>query len=78
MSDHANVEIAYGPPIDPAIDTFLSTVGFGFNPGQIRRQCRREIHRLNAKSDAELFLIGLRRCDIPAHVMRHRFPGFAP
>lgn len=72
MSESSVLELAFAPPIDHHIDHYLTSVGFGFNPGAMRRACRREALRLNAKSDAELFLIGLRREEIPAHVLRHR------
>jgi hypothetical protein len=72
MSQHDHVEVSFAPPIDPLIDSYLVSVGFGFNPGEMRRICRREAHRLNAKSDAELWLMGLTRDRIPAHVLRHK------
>lgn len=75
--DTTDISIDFMPPIDPAIDLFLAELGFGFNPGEIRRACRREAYRLNAKSDAELWLIGIRRDQIPAYVLRHRFPDAA-
>lgn len=71
-------EISFAPPIDPAIDQCLCTLGFGANPAALRRAIRPEALRLNAKSDAELCLIGIRREDIPAFVLRHRFPHLAP
>ena len=78
MADAPNIDLVFVPPIDAAIDSFLVGVGFGFNPGQMRRSCRREALRLNAKSDAELSLIGITRGEIPAYVLRHRLPNHAP
>jgi len=66
------------PSIDAAIDLFLAGVGFGFNPGEMRRAIRPDALRLHAKSDAELACLGIRRDEIPAYVLRHRFPGHAP
>ncbi|MCA8883183.1 MAG: hypothetical protein KDA50_05470 [Rhodobacteraceae bacterium] len=78
MNDKSLVELNFAPPIDPAIDQCLASLGFGFNPAALRRAIRPEALRLNAKSDGELFLIGIRRAQIPAYVLRHRFPHIAP
>lgn len=78
MHQPIHPEILFAPPIDPAIDQCLCALGFGANPGALRRAIRPEALRLNAKSDAELCVIGLRREDIPAFVLRHRFPHIAP
>lgn len=66
------------PSIDAEIDLFLASVGFGFNPGEMRRAMRPDALRLSAKSDAELACLGIRRDEIPAYVLRHRLPGHAP
>lgn len=66
------------PPIDAQIDQFLASVGFGFNPGEMRRAMRPDALRLSAKSDAELACLGIRRDEIPAYVLRHRLPAHAP
>jgi hypothetical protein len=78
MSDITQFDFAIVPSIDHAIDQFLVSVGFGFNPGQMRRDCRTHAHRLNAKSDDELSRLGLSRAEIPAFVLRHRLPDHAP
>lgn len=64
--------------IDAEIDLFLASVGFGFNPAEMRRAMRPDALRLSAKSDAELACLGIRRDEIPAFVLRHRLPAHAP
>lgn len=66
------------PGIDADIDLFLASVGFGFNPAEMRRAMRPDALRLSAKSDAELACLGIKRDEIPAYVLRHRLPGHAP
>ena len=77
MSEQSITKIQFVPSIDPLIDQYLTDVGMGFNPNEMRRYCRREALRLNAKSDAELWLMGLTRDQIPAHVLRHRITPLA-
>jgi hypothetical protein len=73
-----SVTLAPIPTIDAEIDLFLTSVGFGFNPGEMRRAMRPDALRLSARSDAELACLGIRRDEIPAYVLRHRLPGHAP
>lgn len=68
------IEIQFTPPVDQSIDQLLTTIGFGFNPGEMKRACRLEVFQLQAKSDAELRLLGLTRDKIVAHVLRRKFP----
>ncbi len=77
MTETTRMDIQFAPPVDPMIDTFLAEIGLGFNPGDIRRRLRRDVMRLNARSDAQLALFGIRRSEIPAYVLRHKFPEFA-
>ncbi|MEM8958311.1 MAG: hypothetical protein AAGC86_10895 [Pseudomonadota bacterium] len=77
MTRYLKTDVFFVPPIDPLIDQYLAAVGLGFNPGEMRRYCRREALRLNAKTDAELSLLGLTRDQIPAHVLRHRITPLA-
>lgn len=77
MSRQDSIEICFAPPIDRLIDEYLLNVGFGFNPSEMRRYCRREAYRLNAKTDAELWHLGITRENIPAHVLRHRITPIA-
>lgn len=77
MPAFTRVDIAYTQPVDPWIDAFLTEIGLGFNPGDIRRRLRGDVMRLNAHSDAQLALFGIRRSEIPAYVLRRKFPEFA-
>jgi len=75
---HVSLTLMPIPPVDEQIDQFLASVGFGFNPGEMRRAVRPDALRLSAKSDAELACLGIRRDEIPAYVLRHRLPAHAP
>lgn len=77
MATQATVIELYPTDLDKDFDTHLADLGFGVNPGGLRRRYRREALRLNTLSDFDLGLIGLERADIPAYVMRHRFSTFA-
>ncbi|WP_425098612.1 hypothetical protein [Tropicibacter sp. S64] len=66
-----NVQIAMGHgSLATKIDRYFSTIGFGFNPGQLRRARLREIIALEAATDAQLEAMGLDRDDILPHVFR--------
>jgi len=78
MTRPSHIDIAFAPPVDAQIDAFLIEMGFGFNPGEMRRRMRREVLRLNARSDAQLALFGLTRREIPAHVFQIVQGGHAP
>lgn len=78
MDQDTDFTLAFVPPVDPLIDAFLVDVGFGFNPGSLRRACRREAMKMNARSDAQLALFGITRDQIPAYVLREHFPAHAP
>ncbi|QIE42374.1 hypothetical protein G5B39_10790 [Rhodobacteraceae bacterium SC52] len=78
MSDTTHIKIAFVPAIENEIDQFLASVGFGFNPSHMRKFARRDALRLSAKTDAELAQLGITRADIPAFVLRHKLPGYAP
>lgn len=77
MSRSADVVVLYPPDLDKDFDTHLATLGFGVNPSGLHRQYRQAALRLNTLSDGDLTGLGLRRSDIPAYVMRDRFPAFA-
>ena len=78
MDHDGDFNLTFVPPVDPMIDEFLAGVGFGFNPGAMRRECRREALKLNARSDDQLALFGITRDQIPAYVLRHQLPAHAP
>ena len=50
MDQSDDFPLAFVPPVDPLIDAFLTEVGFGFNPGAMRRLCRREAHNVTGTS----------------------------
>jgi hypothetical protein len=52
------------------IDALFLGLGQGFNAYLERKSRLHEIEALNAKTDAELQAMGLRRDDIPRHVFR--------
>ncbi|MBM9595147.1 hypothetical protein [Roseitranquillus sediminis] len=52
------------------LDRFFAGLGQGFNAYLESRSRIDEIRRLDARSDAELEAMGLRREDIPRHVFR--------
>ncbi|WP_172291857.1 hypothetical protein [Pseudoruegeria sp. HB172150] len=55
------------------LDTFFAGLGQGFNAYLTARSRMGEIEALNAKSDAQLAAMGLKREDIPRHVFRDIF-----
>lgn len=66
-----NVQIAMGQgSLATKIDYYLSSIGFGFNPGQMRRARLREIIVLETATDDQLRDMGLDRKDILPHVFR--------
>ena len=73
----AEIIVLYPQDLDRDFDTTLASLGFGLNPAGLHRRYRREALRLNTLSDFDLGMLGLARGDIPAYVMRHRFPAFA-
>lgn len=77
MSFSSDVIILYPTELDRDFDTHLAKLGFGVNPSMLHRMYRRAALRLNTLSDLQLAAKGIRRCDIPAYVMRDRFPAFA-
>jgi hypothetical protein len=56
-----------------ALDNFFTALGQGFNAYVESRARIGEINRLNAKSDAELALLGITRDRIPHYVFRDLF-----
>ena len=55
------------------IDAFFATVGHGMNAYMERRSRMGQIQALEAKSDAELAKMGIRRDRIVHHVFRDLF-----
>ncbi|MBE3638638.1 hypothetical protein [Mangrovicoccus algicola] len=73
----AQILVLYPPGLDRDFDHALAELGFGMNPAALLRHHRRAALRLNTLDDVALRVLGITRADIPAYVMRHRFPAFA-
>lgn len=74
MIEHIN--IAFTPPLQDRIDRYFLSLGMGFNADRLVRDRRDILCWLNAKSEAELAMMGIARRDIPAFVFRDLFgPG---
>ncbi len=71
MIEHTN--IAFAPPLQDRVDRYFAGLGMGVNAGSLVGERRDILCWLNAKSDAELALMGLSRRDIPAFVFRDLF-----
>lgn len=56
--------------IRAAFTTVFAGLGHGFAAVAVARARMDQLERLNAKSDAQLGAMGLRREDIPRHVFR--------
>lgn len=52
------------------LDRFFAGVGQGLNAYLLTKDRMRELHRLNACSDAQLSSLGITREDIPRYVFR--------
>lgn len=55
------------------LDNYFAELGLGINPGPLIRARMGEVAGLEALSDEELSIIGLRRRDIPARVFADMF-----
>ncbi|MCO8145074.1 hypothetical protein NHN26_07525 [Rhodovulum tesquicola] len=55
------------------LDLFFAGLGQGFNAYTLRRARMREIHNLNACTDAQLARLGITREGIPDYVFRDIF-----
>ncbi len=73
MSEQPRISVAFTPPLDARLDRYFLSKGMGMNYCALRRERRDILLWLNAKSDAELGLMGLARADIPAFVFRDLF-----
>jgi len=73
MRDVAPVHLTFAPAIEARLDAYFLAMGMGINTHLLRRERREILLWLNAKSDAELALMGLARRDIPAFVFRDLF-----
>ncbi|MGB0658624.1 MAG: hypothetical protein ACPGNV_00505 [Mangrovicoccus sp.] len=78
MHNPHNVIELYPQQLSADFDTFFAMLGFGVNPSGMRRMYYRAALRMNTLSDGDLAALGLTRAEIPAFVMRHKFPNHAP
>ncbi len=63
-------QFAFSERESSAFRRMLASIGRGFSEYAYKRSRRDRIDALEAKSDAELAAMGLRREDIPYHVFR--------
>ncbi len=73
MPEQPRISVAFSPPLDARLDRYFLSKGMGMNFHALRRERRDILFWLNAKSDAELAVMGLARADIPAFVFRDLF-----
>lgn len=76
MTEQTPIQMTFSPAMDARLDQYFLSLGMGFNSATLKRERRDILAWLNAKSDAELALMGLARPDIPAFVFRDLF-GFS-
>ncbi|QPM89049.1 DUF1127 domain-containing protein [Pseudooceanicola algae] len=65
--------ISSAPSFGSRFSALMNSIGTGLNNYMERRTRHDQITALNAKSDAELAKLGIRRDEIPAYVFRHLF-----
>ncbi len=75
MAEQPRVTVAFSPPLEQRLDLYFLSMGMGINAYSLKRDRRDILLWLNAKSDAELAMMGLARRDIPAFVFRDLFGG---
>jgi hypothetical protein len=73
MREQPQIDVAFSPGIEDRLDAYFLDLGLGLNTHLLRRERREILLWLNARSDAELALMGLARRDIPAFVFRDLF-----
>ena len=69
------IGVTFAPALEARLDGYFLTMGMGVNAAELKRERRDILYWLNAKSDAELALMGLNRPEIPAFVFRDLFGG---
>lgn len=67
------VDLDFAPSLAARLDLYFLSMGMGVNAYGLTRDRREILYWLNAKSDAELALMGLARPEIPAFVFRDLF-----
>ncbi len=73
MTEQPRINVAFSPPLAERIDRYFLSMGMGVNAHALTRERRDILLWLNAKSDAELALMGLARAEIPSFVFRDLF-----
>lgn len=73
MQDQTPIGMAFTPALTARLDAYFLGLGQGVNAHALVRERRDLLCWLNAKSDAELALMGLARPEIPAFVFRDLF-----
>jgi len=73
MTEQTPISINFSTPLAARLDAFFIELGLGVNPAPLIRERRDILYWLNAKSDAELAMMGLARSDIPHFVFRDLF-----
>ncbi len=73
MTEQPAVSVAFSPPLQARLDRYFLSMGMGVNAYSLKQDRRDILLWLNAKSDAELALMGLARADIPAFVFSDLF-----
>lgn len=73
MREHPPVDVVFSPGLEARLDAYFLSMGLGLNTHLLRQERREILLWLNAKSDADLALMGLARPDIPAFVFRDLF-----
>ena len=73
MADQFDLDVSFTPALESRLDNYFLSMGLGINAYSLKRERKEILCWFNAKSDAELALIGLHRRDIPAFVFRDLF-----
>ncbi|MBT8454510.1 MAG: hypothetical protein HKO95_16625 [Rhodobacteraceae bacterium] len=73
MTEQPGLNLAFTPPLQARLDSYFLSMGLGINSYTLKQERREILCWLNAKSDAELALMGLARPEIPAFVFRDLF-----
>lgn len=73
MHDQDPINVTFSPPLKARLDLYFTELGLGLNAGALCRERQDILLWLNAKSEAELALMGLSRKDIPAFVFADLF-----
>ena len=68
-----HINMSFAPALEARVDLYFLSLGLGVNAAELKRERQEILCWLNAKSDAELALMGLSRPDIPAFVFRDLF-----